>query len=79
MPAHYAASGIEFSTLEKAIRAGGKGTGLAIADRNLIADELADGCLAQLTSSSALFMNAGNCSRISLIVLAARCLFFDLL
>jgi LysR family glycine cleavage system transcriptional activator len=47
MPARYADNGIEFSTLEQAIRAARKGAGLAIVDRNMIVEELADGSLAQ--------------------------------
>lgn len=49
LPAHYAENGIEFSTLEQAIRAARKGAGLAIVDRNMIVDELADGSLAQFS------------------------------
>ncbi|MFM0210092.1 LysR substrate-binding domain-containing protein [Paraburkholderia sediminicola] len=48
-PAHYAENGIEFSTLEQAIRAARKGAGLAIVDRNMIVEELADGSLAQFS------------------------------
>jgi DNA-binding transcriptional LysR family regulator len=47
MPARYAENGTEFSTLEQAIRAARKGAGLAIVDRNMIVEELADGSLAQ--------------------------------
>lgn len=46
MPARYADNGIEFSTLEQAIRAARKGAGLAVVDRNMIVDELADQSLA---------------------------------
>nr|WKF59879.1 HTH-type transcriptional activator AmpR [Paraburkholderia busanensis] len=49
LPARYAENGIEFSTLEQAIRAARKGAGLAIVDRNMIVDELADGSLAQFS------------------------------
>ena len=49
LPARYAEHGIEFSTLEQAIRAARKGAGLAIVDRNMIVDELADGSLAQFS------------------------------
>ncbi|WP_144138871.1 LysR family transcriptional regulator [Paraburkholderia sp. BCC1884] len=49
LPARYADNGIEFSTLEQAIRAAGKGAGLAIVDRNMIVDELVDGKLAQFS------------------------------
>lgn len=49
MPARYADNGIEFSTLEQAIRAARKGAGLAIVDRNMIVEELADGSLAQFS------------------------------
>ena len=49
MPARYAENGIEFSTLEQAIRAATKGAGLAIVDRNMIVEELADGGLAQFS------------------------------
>jgi DNA-binding transcriptional LysR family regulator len=50
MPARYADNGIEFSTLEQAIRAASKGAGLAIVDRNMIVEELADdGSLAQFS------------------------------
>ncbi|WP_176060985.1 LysR family transcriptional regulator [Paraburkholderia sp. BCC1876] len=49
LPAHYAENGIEFSTLEQAIRAARKGAGLAIVDRNMIVEELADGSLAQFS------------------------------
>ncbi|MFM0592190.1 MULTISPECIES: LysR family transcriptional regulator [Paraburkholderia] len=49
LPAHYAENGTEFSTLEQAIRAARKGAGLAIVDRNMIVEELADGSLAQFS------------------------------
>jgi LysR family transcriptional regulator, glycine cleavage system transcriptional activator len=49
LPARYADKGIEFSTLEQAIRAASKGAGLAIVDRNMIVEELADGALAQFS------------------------------
>ncbi|BAN27019.1 LysR substrate-binding domain-containing protein [Caballeronia insecticola] len=45
----YAANGIEFSTLDQAIHAARAGSGLAVVDRNMIADELHDGALAQLS------------------------------
>jgi LysR family glycine cleavage system transcriptional activator len=47
LPARYAENGIEFSTLEQAIRAARKGAGLAVVDRNMIVEELADGSLAR--------------------------------
>lgn len=40
-----AREGIEFSTLEQAIHAARKGAGLAIVDRNMITEELAEGTL----------------------------------
>jgi LysR family transcriptional regulator, glycine cleavage system transcriptional activator len=49
LPARYADNGIEFSTLEQAIRAASKGAGLAVVDRNMIVEELADGALAQFS------------------------------
>ncbi|MFL9943563.1 LysR substrate-binding domain-containing protein [Paraburkholderia graminis] len=49
LPARYAENGIEFSTLEQAIRAARKGAGLAIVDRNMIVEELADGSLARFS------------------------------
>ncbi|MFM0736889.1 LysR substrate-binding domain-containing protein [Paraburkholderia xenovorans] len=49
LPARYADNGIEFSTLEQAIRAARKGAGLAVVDRNMIVEELADGSLAQFS------------------------------
>lgn len=49
LPARYADNGIEFSTLEQAIRAASKGAGLAIVDRNMIVEELAEGALAQFS------------------------------
>ncbi|CAB3803012.1 Glycine cleavage system transcriptional activator [Paraburkholderia caffeinitolerans] len=42
-------SGIEFSTLEQAIHAARKGAGLAIVDRNMITEELANGSLVPLS------------------------------
>ncbi|SAL46672.1 LysR family transcriptional regulator [Caballeronia peredens] len=45
----YAANGIEFSTLDQAIHAALAGSGLAVVDRNMIADELHDGALVQLS------------------------------
>jgi LysR family transcriptional regulator, glycine cleavage system transcriptional activator len=45
LPARYAENGIEFSTLEQAIHAARKGAGLAVVDRNMIVEELADGSL----------------------------------
>jgi DNA-binding transcriptional LysR family regulator len=50
LPARFAENGIEFSTLEQAIRAARKGAGLAVVDRNMIAEELADGSLAQFSN-----------------------------
>ncbi len=41
--------GIEFSTLEQAIHAARKGAGLAIVDRNMITEELANGSLVQFS------------------------------
>lgn len=41
--------GIEFSTLEQAIHAARKGAGLAIVDRNMITEELANGSLVPLS------------------------------
>ncbi|MDE1180342.1 LysR family transcriptional regulator [Paraburkholderia sp.] len=49
LPARYADNGIEFSTLEQAIHAARKGVGLAVVDRNMIVDELADGSLARMS------------------------------
>ncbi|CAE6738243.1 HTH-type transcriptional activator AmpR [Paraburkholderia domus] len=49
LPARYAENGIEFSTLEQAIHAARKGAGLAVVDRNMIVDELADGSLARFS------------------------------
>jgi DNA-binding transcriptional LysR family regulator len=40
---------IEFSTLEQAIHAARKGAGLAIVDRNMITEELANGSLVPLS------------------------------
>jgi LysR family transcriptional regulator, glycine cleavage system transcriptional activator len=50
LPRERAASGIEFSTLDQAIRAARSGSGLAVVDRNMIADELDDGSLVKLSS-----------------------------
>lgn len=49
LPARYAENGIEFSTLEQAIHAARKGVGLAVVDRNMIVEELADCSLAQFS------------------------------
>ncbi|MEQ5844114.1 LysR family transcriptional regulator [Paraburkholderia acidicola] len=49
LPAHYAENGIEFSTLEQAIHAARKGAGLAVVDRNMIVEELAEGSLARMS------------------------------
>jgi LysR family transcriptional regulator, glycine cleavage system transcriptional activator len=49
LPARYAENGIEFSTLEQAIHAARKGVGLAVVDRNMIVEELADRSLAQFS------------------------------
>jgi LysR family transcriptional regulator, glycine cleavage system transcriptional activator len=49
LPARYAENGIEFSTLEQAIHAARKGVGLAIVDRNMIVEEVAEGSLAQMS------------------------------
>ncbi|NPT53349.1 LysR substrate-binding domain-containing protein [Paraburkholderia elongata] len=49
LPARYAENGIEFSTLEQAIRAARKGAGLAVVDRNMIVEELADGSLTRFS------------------------------
>lgn len=49
MPARYAENGIEFSTLEQAIHAARKGVGLAIVDRNMIVEEMAEGSLALMS------------------------------
>ncbi|WP_153100290.1 LysR family transcriptional regulator [Paraburkholderia hayleyella] len=51
LPARYSENGIEFSTLEQAIRAASKGAGLAVVDRNMIVEELANGTLAQFSST----------------------------
>jgi DNA-binding transcriptional LysR family regulator len=48
-PARHADNGIEFSTLEQAIRAASKGAGLPVVDRNLIVEELANASLAQFS------------------------------
>lgn len=45
----YADNGIEFSTLEQAIHAARKGVGLAIVDRNMIAEELLEQSLAPIS------------------------------
>jgi len=49
LPARYAENGIEFSNLEQAIHAARKGAGLAVVDRNMIVEELADGSLARIS------------------------------
>jgi LysR family transcriptional regulator, glycine cleavage system transcriptional activator len=49
LPREHAEDGIEFSTLDQAIRAARAGTGLAVVDRNMIADELDDGSLVKLS------------------------------
>ncbi|MFL9876277.1 LysR family transcriptional regulator [Paraburkholderia megapolitana] len=49
LPAHHAENGIEFSTLEQAIHAARKGAGLAVVDRNMIVEELAEGSLARMS------------------------------
>ncbi|HXZ10572.1 MAG TPA: LysR family transcriptional regulator [Paraburkholderia sp.] len=49
LPARYAEDGIEFSNLQQAINAARKGVGLAIVDRNMIVDELADGSLVRIS------------------------------
>jgi LysR family glycine cleavage system transcriptional activator len=48
-PSRYAENGIEFSNLEQAIHAARKGAGLAVVDRNMIVEELADGSLARIS------------------------------
>ncbi|MEA3086425.1 MAG: LysR family transcriptional regulator, glycine cleavage system transcriptional activator [Paraburkholderia sp.] len=53
LPARYAENGIEFSTLEQAIRAARKGAGLAVVDRNMIVEELADGSLTRFSDVEA--------------------------
>jgi DNA-binding transcriptional LysR family regulator len=50
LPRACADNGIEFSTLDQAIHAARAGTGLAVVDRNMIADELHDGSLVQLSA-----------------------------
>jgi LysR family transcriptional regulator, glycine cleavage system transcriptional activator len=50
LPREYAENGIEFSTLDQAIHAALVGTGLAVVDRNMIADELAEGALVALSA-----------------------------
>jgi LysR family glycine cleavage system transcriptional activator len=49
LPSRYAENGIEFSNLEQAIHAARKGAGLAVVDRNMIVEELADGSLARIS------------------------------
>ena len=49
LPARYAENGIEFSNLEQAIHAARKGVGLAVVDRNMITEELADGSLVRIS------------------------------
>jgi LysR family transcriptional regulator, glycine cleavage system transcriptional activator len=49
LPRELAEDGIEFSTLDQAIHAALAGTGLAVVDRNMIADELRDGTLVPLS------------------------------
>lgn len=49
MPARYGSDGIEFSNLEQAIHAARKGVGLAVVDRNMIVEELAEGSLARMS------------------------------
>lgn len=49
LPRAHAENGIEFSTLDQAIHAARAGTGLAVVDRNMIADELHDGSLVLLS------------------------------
>jgi LysR family transcriptional regulator, glycine cleavage system transcriptional activator len=49
LPARYAENGIEFSNLEQAIHAARKGVGLAVVDRNMIAEELVDGSLVRMS------------------------------
>jgi LysR family transcriptional regulator, glycine cleavage system transcriptional activator len=49
LPRELAENGIEFSTLDQAIRAARAGSGLAVVDRNMIADELDDGSLVRLS------------------------------
>jgi DNA-binding transcriptional LysR family regulator len=49
LPPRYAEDGIEFSNLQQAINAARKGVGLAIVDRNMIVDELADGSLVRMS------------------------------
>jgi LysR family transcriptional regulator, glycine cleavage system transcriptional activator len=53
LPRELAESGIEFSTLDQAIHAALAGTGIAVVDRNMIADELRDGTLVTLSSVEA--------------------------
>jgi LysR family transcriptional regulator, glycine cleavage system transcriptional activator len=49
LPRVHGEKGIEFSTLDQAIHAALAGTGLAVVDRNMIADELHDGSLMPLS------------------------------
>jgi len=49
LPRSHAENGIEFSTLDQAIHAARAGSGLAVVDRSMIADELQDGSLSQLS------------------------------
>jgi LysR family transcriptional regulator, glycine cleavage system transcriptional activator len=49
LPGSDESNGIEFSTLEQAIHAARKGAGLAIVDRNMITEELANGSLVALS------------------------------
>ncbi|KND59549.1 putative LysR-family transcriptional regulator [Candidatus Burkholderia verschuerenii] len=50
LPREYEPRGIEFSTLDQAIHAALAGTGIAVVDRSMIADELRDGTLAMLSA-----------------------------
>ncbi|SAK53118.1 LysR family transcriptional regulator [Caballeronia temeraria] len=49
LPRAFGGNGIEFSTLDQAIHAARAGSGLAVVDRNMIADELHDGSLVLLS------------------------------
>jgi DNA-binding transcriptional LysR family regulator len=49
LPRAFGENGIEFSTLDQAIHAARAGSGLAVVDRNMIADELHDGALVLLS------------------------------
>ncbi len=49
LPLAFAENGIEFSTLHQAIHAAPAGSGLAVVDRNMIADELHHGALVLLS------------------------------